>query len=151
MALAVPLSRFTSRVGGGSAFFVRLTRAYDFIDDILLCGGGWFCHRLFAFWSSDDSRHQSRVRRQRVREPAQHLFLSGDADGRRIASQEIVFRLHERRSGLHFIGIACRRSFQTFMIIDRQPNKSPEPTAVGTVSSAIAVHVASRRWLSFFR
>jgi len=30
------------------------------------------------------------------------------------------------------------------------PNKSPEPTAVGAVSSAIAVHVASRRWLSFF-
>jgi hypothetical protein len=31
------------------------------------------------------------------------------------------------------------------------PNKSPEPTAVGAVSSAIAVHVANRRWLSFFR
>ena len=26
MALAVPLSRFTSRVGGGSAFFVRLLK-----------------------------------------------------------------------------------------------------------------------------
>ena len=43
------------------------------------------------------------------------------------------------------------------------PNKSPEPTADGAASSAIAsvkprgathlygVHVASRRWLSFFR
>jgi hypothetical protein len=31
------------------------------------------------------------------------------------------------------------------------PNKSPEPTAVGAVSSAIAVHAVSRRWLSFFR
>ena len=43
------------------------------------------------------------------------------------------------------------------------PNKSPKPTAVGAVSSAVAsvkprgathlygVHVASRRWLSFFR
>jgi hypothetical protein len=33
------------------------------------------------------------------------------------------------------------------------PNKkSPEHlTAVGAVSSAIAVHVASRRWLSFLR
>jgi len=30
-------------------------------------------------------------------------------------------------------------------------NKSPEPTAVGAVRSAIAVHIASRRWLSFFR
>jgi len=33
----------------------------------------------------------------------------------------------------------------------RMPNKSPEPTAVGAGSSAIAVHVASRRWLSFLR
>jgi hypothetical protein len=31
------------------------------------------------------------------------------------------------------------------------PNKSPEPTAVGAVRSAIAAHAASRRWLSFFR
>ena len=31
------------------------------------------------------------------------------------------------------------------------PNKSPEPTAVGACGSAIAVHVASRRWLSFLR
>jgi hypothetical protein len=31
------------------------------------------------------------------------------------------------------------------------PNKSLEPTADGAVSSAIAVHVVSRRWLSFFR
>jgi hypothetical protein len=30
-------------------------------------------------------------------------------------------------------------------------NKSPEPTAVGAVSSAIAVQAASRRWLSFLR
>jgi len=33
----------------------------------------------------------------------------------------------------------------------KRSNKSPEPTAVGAVSSAVAVHVASRRWLSFFR
>jgi hypothetical protein len=31
------------------------------------------------------------------------------------------------------------------------PNKSPEPTAVSAFCSAIAVRVASRRWLSFFR
>ena len=35
------------------------------------------------------------------------------------------------------------------MKIDQWPNQSPEPTAVGAVSSA--VRVASRRWLSFFR
>ena len=29
------------------------------------------------------------------------------------------------------------------------PNQSPEPTAVGAVSSAVAVRVASRRWLGF--
>jgi hypothetical protein len=28
------------------------------------------------------------------------------------------------------------------------PNQSPEPTAV---AAAVAIHVASRRWLSFFR
>jgi hypothetical protein len=31
------------------------------------------------------------------------------------------------------------------------PNKSPEPTAVGHRRSAVAAHVVSRRWLSFFR
>jgi hypothetical protein len=31
------------------------------------------------------------------------------------------------------------------------PNKTLEPTAVGAVRSAVAVHAASRRWLSFFR
>jgi hypothetical protein len=31
------------------------------------------------------------------------------------------------------------------------PNKSPQPTRGDAFSSAIAVHVASRRWLSFFR
>jgi hypothetical protein len=35
--------------------------------------------------------------------------------------------------------------------VDCRPNNSPEPTAVGAVSSAVAVHAASRRWLSFFR
>jgi len=33
----------------------------------------------------------------------------------------------------------------------KKASKSPEPTAVGAVSSAVAVHVASRRWLSFLR
>ena len=32
MALAVPLSRFTSRVGGGSAFYVRRARAFGFLS-----------------------------------------------------------------------------------------------------------------------
>jgi hypothetical protein len=32
-----------------------------------------------------------------------------------------------------------------------RPKKSPESTAVGAGRSAVAVHVASRRWLSFLR
>ncbi len=32
MALAVPLSRFTPRVGGGSAFFVRPHRAFGYYE-----------------------------------------------------------------------------------------------------------------------
>jgi hypothetical protein len=35
--------------------------------------------------------------------------------------------------------------------VSEWPNKSPEPTAVGAFRSAIAVHVAGRRWLSFLR
>ncbi len=33
----------------------------------------------------------------------------------------------------------------------RMPNQSLYPTAVGAVSSAIAVHVTGRRWFNFFR
>ena len=43
------------------------------------------------------------------------------------------------------------RTHHEVSIMTMWPNKSPEPTAVGAVSSAVAVHVASRRWLSFFR
>src|SRR5471030_505638 len=52
LALAVPLSRFTSRVGGGSAFFVRLLRHYEntisnFLtrcEPLLLCTNGYQSH-----------------------------------------------------------------------------------------------------------
>jgi len=47
-----------------------------------------------------------------------------------------------------------RADFFAELILDMTmmlPNKSPEPTAVGAVRSAVAVHVTSRRWLSFFR
>ena len=37
------------------------------------------------------------------------------------------------------------------IVMKLPPNKSPEPTAVGAVSSAVAVHVVSRRWPSFLR
>jgi adenylate kinase family enzyme len=46
--------------------------------------------------------------------------------------------------------IACR-TFDDVIVLTETPNKSPEPSAVGAGRSAVAVHVASRRWLSFFR
>jgi hypothetical protein len=38
-----------------------------------------------------------------------------------------------------------------YLWLMKRPNQSPEPTAVGACRSAVAVHAASRRWLSFFR
>jgi hypothetical protein len=38
LALAVPLSRITPRVGGGSAFFVRPHRAFGFLLSRFRCG-----------------------------------------------------------------------------------------------------------------
>ena len=38
MALSVPLSRFTSRVGGGSAFYVRPHRVFGFYGIRFRCG-----------------------------------------------------------------------------------------------------------------
>jgi hypothetical protein len=51
------------------------------------------------------------------------------------------------------VGFFERHFFMEFLTAATAswPNKSPEPTAVGAVSSAVAVHAASRRWLSFLR
>ena len=55
-------------------------------------------------------------------------------------------------NGLFWVSVATVGAFLFRFVIRRHtPNKSPEPTAVGACSSAVAVHVASRRWLSFFR
>jgi hypothetical protein len=57
------------------------------------------------------------------------------------------------REQVRQLGIAERFDLPDFIMdfTSLMPNKSPEPTAVGACSSAIAVHAASRRWLSFFR
>jgi hypothetical protein len=62
------------------------------------------------------------------------------------------------RAGSHGGQVRSRRMCERLDLPDfimdftsLMPNKSLEPTAVGAVSSAIAVHVASRRWLSFLR
>jgi hypothetical protein len=52
--------------------------------------------------------------------------------------------------------LSLKRIRHTLSIVDKesmkvQANKSPEPTAVGAVRSAVAVRVAGRRWLSFCR
>ena len=61
--------------------------------------------------------------------------------------QFVLTATRSQRTLLQF----AERVFQKTGFMMTRPNKSPEPTAVGAVSSAIAVHVASRRWLSFFR
>jgi hypothetical protein len=67
-------------------------------------------------------------------------------------------RLSSARAGLHGEQVRrlpiCERWDLPDFIMNftiSWPNKTLEPTADGVVSSAIAVHAASRRWLSFFR
>ena len=74
-------------------------------------------------------------------------------------SKILAVRLGLARAGFERRTSAAACRFMSVMIrqclfgIDTLmwPNKSPEPTAVGAVRSAVAVHAASRRWLSFFR
>ena len=150
MALAVPLSRFTSRVGGGSAFFVRPHRDYDnFQRHIVRDSGDWsMCSRSAASWSVRDFIHCSRLSCAlglgiglssllsfRWHSPIHHAPARGT-----VADDHLV------------IGDGVGSDFIDMRIsMNLWPNKSPEPTAVGAVSSAVAVQAASRRWLSFFR
>jgi hypothetical protein len=128
LALAVPLSRFTPRVGGGSAFFVRPLRPHTI----------FMLHFQSVYVSADIVRH--------VR-----LLVGGEAilpEIVQIARRHVLHWFVLVFSEGHRVGIS-----QCFHIlfVEPWPNKTPEPTAVGVLSSAIAVHVASRRWLSFFR
>ena len=58
---------------------------------------------------------------------------------------EIGISFNGDSSGHTQIGRARKRSCEASL-----PHKSPEPTAVGACGSAVAVHVASGRWLSFY-
>jgi hypothetical protein len=67
-------------------------------------------------------------------------------------------RLGSARAGLCGEQVRSRRMCERLDLPDfimnftsLMPNKALEPTADGVVRSAIAVPVASRRWLSFFR
>ena len=127
MALAVPLSRFTSQVGGGSAFYVRplvyvmITRTARHMVPVMAFG---FCTEPVPVSITCST--------------APSPFLSGHAERPHAAApwnfQTFIFHFH-------------------FMFANRSqwPNKTLEPTADGVVSSAVAVHVVGRRWLSFFR
>ncbi len=119
MALAVPLSRFTPRVGGGSAFYVRPRDTFG----IELAG-----------------------------------LAGDDLSSLILMSQISAVSLGLARAGFEPRASAAHRVLRASFFMEfltaataSWPNKSPEPTAVGACRSAIAVHVASRRWLSFLR
>jgi len=119
MALSVPLSRSTPRVGGGSAFYVR----HQDRSKILQSGLVW---RRFEQFDSDEQVIDS------------SFGFSSRRFMRRASAEP---RMCERWDLPDFI----------MNLTSLMPNKTPEPTADVAVSSAVAVHAASRRWLSFFR
>ena len=102
-----------------------------------------------------------------VRHGIARLFLLGFGCAVRHGSTGLEFASPASVVGISPERICCEHQLQRFSAGDifglawssiiceiddmDTPNKSPEPTAVGAVSSAVAVHVASRRWLSFFR
>jgi hypothetical protein len=68
----------------------------------------------------------------------------------RLDKADRLLTIHFFGTSMYWIYIRDTKHREYFRRVT-PPNKSPEPTAVGAVSSAVAVHVASRRWLSFFR
>ena len=166
MVIAVPLSRFTSLVGGGSAFFVRRHCVYALSSHACESDGG----TIFILGAIVELVPVATF-------PRRHGF------GRAWSYRSVLPRhcfvgiTHFGSFSLAFAkavvvgqdsSLACRlfcrhivdQSYSSFCFTDDRiilsamtmpPNKSPEPTAVGHRSSAGAVHVVSRRWLSFFR
>src|ERR1017187_858543 len=68
LALAVPLSRFTSRVGGGSAFYVRPLRAHEELEaSFIYIGLGDFVAYCMACGVGRCEGHVSRLGRARWR------------------------------------------------------------------------------------
>jgi len=68
-----------------------------------------------------------------------------------IAGKVSGIALAQRVKEVHLVVVAFMDSVFQHIVLSPWPNKSPEPTAVGACRSAVAVHAASRRWLSFFR
>ena len=162
MALAVPLSRFTSRVGGGSAFFVRRhCVCQDFSDDFFFRISGHHRRLMLSICHRSQTSVSSRrfIQRRRAAEPSSPLMTpeiigfipSGGT--RVIGRQDMEHFGMDTTPEVTRIALSERESLRMrrLKIYTMTPNKSPEPTAVGAFSSAFAVHVASRRWLSFLR
>jgi hypothetical protein len=182
LALAVPLSRFTLRVGGGSAFFVRprydATQKYVTKSNHCHCAGGVVRAHLSSSISTGKGRDAFPEKHGGLANDLWIHFvwvatvaISGFIRGSVVSLdfRRDYFDCPSNRTGgadaslfaLATSGSGCRidsflRTYgSSILFIEsmklRWPNKSPEPTAVGAVRSAIAVHVAGRRWLSFLR
>jgi hypothetical protein len=146
LALAVPLSRFTSQVGGGSAFFVRHHRAVEFYDCFRL---HFVCAWLPCWIGRRHSVHGHylsawfRLVFHLLVSAACRLDIFPIVHQRDLEASSFIFgRIGRCRSWL----LARRVSVFTMM-----PNKSPEPTPVSAVSSASRLTVSGPAWLSFFR
>jgi hypothetical protein len=165
LAPSVPLSRSTPQVGGGSAFYVRRLRTTDFMTRYFPTLRGWIAFLLAAFAilffpvlrpallvQSGVGTFLSEPATPAVRVTGAVLVIvcflaSVEAFRRGSRVDKIVACI----AVLLTIGLIVE-VLQLFVLsVHQSPNKSPEPTAVGAVRSAIAVHVASRRWLSFLR
>jgi len=77
----------------------------------------------------------------------------GDAEQIRLAAEAAVYDKSKVQPLVELLATpdSKARVFEYNNKEAMMPNQSPEPTAVGADSSAVAVHVVSRRWLSFFR
>jgi hypothetical protein len=137
LAVSVPLSRFTSRVGGGSAFFVRpLMIDIDRIRPSHLRCCGAVVHAT--------SRGQ--VQPTLFRNLDRPIFLPVRCFWRAM-----------RRWHLSPLLPVVRFLFAYYLFVNRHqwPNKSPEPTTIGAFSESASVAGSSvvivSWWLSFFR
>jgi len=149
LALAVPLSRFTPRIGGGSAFYVRHHGARHEnpkIEGIRNCRSrcSYSCQRVPAGFHTGLVWGRNVLFALRFGWDISVFQPKREATGR----GDWKHRLFRARGPCDLF---CRIVRVTFGVMTMMPNQSPEPTAVGAVSSAVAVHVTSLRWLSFFR
>ena len=143
MALAVPLSRFTSRVGGGSAFYVRRIRHTmtnrewtDFMSGLLDA----IERELHPDAPTEDREalraFRSRFERKRVTEARKPYERKID---RLVESRPFLFAAAHRHIGKILppaVEQAASAMKRARALLDRAPNQSPEPTAVTAGSSA---------------